>query len=406
MGTGTAGKGTIWLKPGRERSLLRRHPWVYSGAISRVDGTPDAGDTIIVRSVEGRFLGRGSYSPDSQIRARIWSFSETVSIDTAFFREHLVKAFHRRDEVLEDRSNKDNSHSAIRLVYGESDGLPGFILDKYADTLVLQVLSTGAEIWRHTFIDLSLELTGAVRIYERSDVDVRELEGLPYRQGSVKGGEPPERIAIQENGLNFWVDVRKGHKTGFYLDQRRNRLRVREYVRDRDVLDCFCYTGGMTTNVLKGGAKSVLAVDASATALAMNRENISFNQLDMDRVEFMEGDVFQLLRKFRDSRRDFDMIILDPPKFAPTTAQVDRAARGYKDINLLAFKLLRPGGILATFSCSGGVSAELFQSIVAGAALDAGINAQIIEYLHQDFDHPVALSFPEGAYLKGLVIRT
>ena len=329
-----------------------------------------------------------------------------MSIDTAFFREHLVKAFHRRDEVLEDRSNKDNSHSAIRLVYGESDGLPGFILDKYADTLVLQVLSTGAEIWRHTFIDLSLELTGAVRIYERSDVDVRELEGLPYRQGSVKGGEPPERIAIQENGLNFWVDVRKGHKTGFYLDQRRNRLRVREYVRDRDVLDCFCYTGGMTTNVLKGGAKSVLAVDASATALAMNRENISFNQLDMDRVEFMEGDVFQLLRKFRDSRRDFDMIILDPPKFAPTTAQVDRAARGYKDINLLAFKLLRPGGILATFSCSGGVSAELFQSIVAGAALDAGINAQIIEYLHQDFDHPVALSFPEGAYLKGLVIRT
>jgi 23S rRNA (cytosine1962-C5)-methyltransferase len=293
----------------------------------------------------------------------------------------------------------------VRLVHGESDGLPGFILDQYGDTLVLQVLSAGAEHWRDIFSDLALELTGAARVFERSDADVRQLENLPSRIAILQGDEPPERIAISENGLNFLVDVRHGHKTGFYLDQRANRLRVRDLSQGREALDCFCYTGGITANILAGGAKSVLAIDSSTEALALNRENLNINHLPLERVDFIEGDVFQELRKFRDSRQMFDLIILDPPKFAPTAAQAERAARGYKDINLLAFKLLRPGGILVTFSCSGGVSAELFQSIVAGAALDAGANAQILEYLHQDFDHPVALPFPEGAYLKGFVIR-
>jgi 23S rRNA (cytosine1962-C5)-methyltransferase len=248
-------------------------------------------------------------------------------------------------------------------------------------------------------------LTGAGCVFERSDADVRQLEGLPMRIATIRGDEPPEQILITENGLQFWVDVRRGQKTGFYLDQRANRFRVRELSHDRDALDCFCYTGGMTANILAGGAKSVLAVDASAEALALNRDNLVLNKLPIERVNYLEGDVFQVLRKFRDSRQTFDMIVLDPPKFAPTAALSERAARGYKDINLLAFKLLRPGGILITFSCSGGVSAELFQSIVAGAALDAGVTAQIIEYLQQDADHPVALSFPEGAYLKGFIIR-
>jgi 23S rRNA (cytosine1962-C5)-methyltransferase len=395
----------INLKPGREKSLLRRHPWIFSGAVAYVQGGPGAGDTVMVRAADGRFLGWAAYSPDSQIRARVWSFDEKETIDGTFFRNRLSEAIRMRSAIGFQSVDTGNSLLAVRLVHGESDGLPGFILDRYGDTLVLQVLSTGAERWREVFADLALELAGAVRVFERSDAEVRQLENLPVRIAGLRGDEPPERIAITENGLQFWVDVRHGHKTGFYLDQRANRLRVRELARERDVLDCFCYTGGVTANALTGGAKSVLAVDTSADALALNRENITLNNLPLERVDYLEGDVFQLLRKFRDSRQLFDLIVLDPPKFAPTAAQAERAARGYKDINLLAFKLLRPGGTLVTFSCSGGVSAELFQSIIAGAALDAGVNAQILEYLHQDADHPVALAFPEGAYLKGYVIR-
>jgi 23S rRNA (cytosine1962-C5)-methyltransferase len=393
------------LKPGREKSLLRHHPWVFSGAIAGVFCDPEMGDTVMIRAADGRFMGWAAYSPYSQIRARVWSFDETETIDKAYLHQRLSKAIQARSGLRDPIQAPGNSMLAVRLVHGESDGLPGYVLDQYSDTLVLQVLSAGAEHWREVFADIALELTGAVRIYERSDADVRQLENLPLRIASLRGDEPPDRIVIDENGLQFFVDVRHGHKTGFYLDQRSNRFRVRSLSQDRDVLDCFCYTGGMTANVLAGGAKSVTAVDSSAEALSLNHENLSLNHLPLERVDWVEGDVFQQLRKFRDSRQSFDLIILDPPKFAPTAAQSERAARGYKDINLLAFKLLRPGGILATFSCSGGVSAELFQSIVAGAALDAGVNAQILEYLHQDQDHPVALSFPEGAYLKGFVIR-
>jgi 23S rRNA (cytosine1962-C5)-methyltransferase len=395
----------INLKPGREKSLLRRHPWIFSGAVAGVQGDPGTGDTVMVQAADRRFLGWAAYSPNSQIRARVWSFDEKETINGTFFRERLGEAIRARSVIGFHIGDSDKSLSGVRLVYGESDGLPGFILDRYCDTLVLQVLSAGAERWREVFADLAIELTGAARVFERSDAEVRQLENLPVRVASLRGDEPPERIAIIENGLQFWVDVRRGHKTGFYLDQRANRLRVRELARERDVLDCFCYTGGVTANALTGGAKSVLAVDASAEALELHRVNIAFNNLPLERVNYLEGDVFQLLRKFRDSRQLFDLIILDPPKFAPTAAQAERAARGYKDINLLAFKLLRPDGILVTFSCSGGVSAELFQSIIAGAALDAGVNAQILEYLRQDADHPVALTFPEGAYLKGYVIR-
>jgi len=280
------------------------------------------------------------------------------------------------------------------------------IVDRYANVLVAQILTSGAEFWRETLLDHLEKLTGISQIYERSDVDVRRLEGLPEKAGIARGNEPAERVLIIENGLHFSVDIRTGHKTGFYLDQRINRRRVRDLAKGKDILDCFCYTGGFSINASAGGAMSIIAVDSSAEALHEASENISLNQLYCtENVSWLEGDVFKILRELRDRNASFDMIILDPPKFAPTASQVERAARGYKDINLLGFKLLRQGGLLVTFSCSGGVSEDLFQKIVAGAALDAGVHAQILERLSQSPDHPVALNFPEGSYLKGLVIR-
>jgi len=384
----------IFLKPGREKSVLRRHPWIFSGAVSRVDGSPGEGETVKLVNSRGQFLGWGAFSSKSQISVRIWSWVEDENIGEDFFRRRLQKAIAARQ-----------MNNAMRLVHAESDGLPGLVVDRYNELLVVQYLSSGPERWRETLADLLVELTGIGQVFERSDVDVRALEGLPSRIGPVRGPEPPERISIRENGLDFWVDVRKGHKTGFYLDQRANRSRLRQLAVGRDVLDCFCYTGGFTLNAMAGGAKYVQAVDGSADALALARENLALNRLPLEKVEWVEGDVFQTLRGLRDRDRHFDLIILDPPKFAPTAAQAEGAARGYKDINLLAFKLLRPGGLLVTFSCSGGISEDLFQKIVAGAALDAGAEAQIIERLHQGADHPVALNFPEGAYLKGFIIR-
>jgi 23S rRNA (cytosine1962-C5)-methyltransferase len=386
----------IILKPGREKSLLRRHPWIFSGAIHNVEGEPAPGATVDLFSAKGDFLARAAYSPESQIRARVWTFADEP-VDADFLRRRIQRSIHAR-EIW----NLSQETDAIRLVHAESDGLPGLIVDRYGETLVLQSLTTGSEFWKETIADILLGETGLSSIYERSDADVRELEGLPPIVGSLRGN-PPEQITIKEHGLSFTVSLTEGHKTGFYLDQRANRLKVRGLAQDRAVLDCFCYTGGFTLNALAGGAKSVLSVDASAGALELGKKNAALNGLPPERQEWMEGDVFVLLRKFRDEGRSFDMVILDPPKFAPTQAQAERAARGYKDINLLAFKLLRPGGILVTFSCSGGVDAGLFQRIVAGAALDAGVDAQIVEHLSQSPDHPVALTFPEGTYLKGLV---
>lgn len=387
----------IILKPGREKSLLRRHPWVFSGAILRVDGDPDSGATLDLLSSKGDFLGRGAYSPASQIRARVWTFADEA-INADFFRRRIRAALAARDNLgLTAEGN------ALRLIHAESDGLPGLIVDRYAETLVMQCLTAGAEYWRETLADILLAETGLNAIYERSDADVRALEGLPHRNAPLRGNIPAKPIIITEHGLQFLVNLAEGHKTGFYLDQRLNRQRVRQLAAGRETLDCFCYTGGFALNALAGGAKSVIAVDTSAEALALGRENASLNGLAGAGLEWIAGDVFQMLRKFRDEGRAFDLIILDPPKFAPTAAQAEKAARGYKDINLLAFKLLRPGGLLVTFSCSGGVDADLFQKIVASAALDAGVEAQIVERLAQGPDHPVALNFPEGAYLKGLV---
>ncbi len=414
---------SIFIKPGREKSLLRRHPWSFSGAIARVDGNPASGETVDLLAANGQFLARAAYSPTSQIRARVWTFDPSEPVDVDFFRRKIHTAIRMRESLLttEPTENTEkiqknsvgsvlsvvnSSSNACRLIHAESDGLPGLVVDRYSDTLVLQSLTAGSEFWKETIADLLLEITGLATIYERSDADVRELEGLSPKVGPLRGTVPPSPITITENGLKFHVNLETGHKTGFYLDQRLNRQRVRGLAEDRDVLDCFCYTGGFTVNALAGGAKSVLSVDASADALNLCRENVALNDPDsllVSRHSVLEGDVFQLLRKFRDEARSFDLIVLDPPKFAPTAAQAEKAARGYKDINLLAFKLLRAGGILVTFSCSGGIDADLFQKIIASAALDAGVEAQIVEHLSQAPDHPVALNFPEGAYLKGLV---
>ncbi len=386
----------IILKPGRERSLLRCHPWIFSGAIQNVDEEPASGSTVDLLSFNKQFLARASYSPHSQIRARVWTFDDEP-IDREFFRKRIRSSIATRNTLHVTRST-----DALRLTYAESDNLPGLIVDRYGDVLVLQSLTAGSEFWKETIADVLLEETGLKNIYERSDADVRELEGLPSIVGPLRGS-PITKLPITEHGLKFTINFESGHKTGFYLDQRANRQRVRELAKDKDVLDCFCYTGGFSVNALSGGAKSVLSVDSSADALELCKENAALNNLPADRHATLEGDVFHLLRKFRDEARSFDMIVLDPPKFAPTSAQVDKAARAYKDINLLAFKLLRPGGILVTFSCSGGVDAALFQKIIAGSALDAGVDAQIVEHLSQAADHPVSLHFPEGTYLKGLV---
>jgi 23S rRNA (cytosine1962-C5)-methyltransferase len=391
---------TLLLKPGREKSLLRQHPWVFSGAVSAVQDDPAPGDTVEVRDAAGRFLARAAYSPHSQIRARVWTWDEHEPIDEDFFRRRIQQAFAARQALL-----IPSSQAAMRLIHAESDRLPGLIIDRYVDTLVFQFLSAGPEAWRDLIVELSLKLTGAERLYERSDVDARRLEGLPERVGPLRSTTPARQIQIDENGLLFMVDIEGGHKTGFYLDQRVNRARVRELSAGLDVLDCFSYTGGFTINALAGGAASVLSLDSSGAALEQLRHNLALNRLPAERTDTQEGDVFQLLRAFRDRGRDFDLVVLDPPKFAQTASQVQRAARGYKDINLLALKLLRPGGLLVTFSCSGAIGDDLFQKIVAGAALDAGLHAQITERLSQSPDHPVALNFPEGAYLKGLVIR-
>lgn len=392
--------GSVILKPGRERSLMRRHPWVYSGAIAEVLGKSEPGGIVSVEASNGEFLAWGSFSPSSQIRVRIWSWDLEEKISHEFLKNRLKKAIERRQFwVGPDETN------AIRLIHAESDGFPGLIVDQYAETLVVQYLSSGAEYWRESIADLLLEITGVESIYERSDVAVRKLEGLLPSEGVLRGLEPPELIQIFEGDLKYWVDVRGGFKTGFYVDQRKNREIVMALAKDKDVLDCFSYTGGFTIAVLTGNARSVLALDRSSEALSLVTKNVELNELPQGKLILQKGDVFQVLRELRDRARRFDLIVLDPPKFAATSSKVDRAARGYKDINLLAFKLLRPGGILVTFSCSGGISPELFQKILVGAAQDAGVDAQIMQYLRQGPDHPVALFFPEGAYLKGFVIQ-
>ena len=388
----------VLIKKDREKSLLRHHPWLFSGAIERIEGEPQLGETVELRAHDGRFLGFGAWSPKSQIAVRIWSLNPDDEINADFLRRQLSWAIKRRESLFEPGKT-----DAVRLVNAESDGLPGLIVDRYNDYLVVQFLSAGAEFWRETIVTVLAEIVPVTGIYERSDVEVREKEGLELRKGLLLGNEPSELIEICENSRRFLVDIRNGHKTGFYLDQRDNRQKITEFSAGREVLNCFAYTGGFALAALSAGAAKVTNIEASAEALELLNRNVALNGFDPAKVENLTDDVFQVLRKFRDQGRSFDLIILDPPKFAESKSQIERASRGYKDINLLAFKLLRPGGILFTFSCSGQISPELFQKIVADSALDAGKSAQILVWLNQSADHPTALNFPEGHYLKGLV---
>jgi len=402
---------TLILHPGKEKSVLRRHPWLFSGAVAQLDGRARPGDTVDVVSHEGRPLGRAAWSPASQIRARIWSFDAAESIDHAFFKRRVAASVARRNALPELAGQQ-----GLRLIHAESDGLPGVIADRYGDTVVLQLTTAGADKWRGAIADSLLKATGCARIYERSDVEVRKLEGLeavtgwlrntPLPPGGGGAGGEGEPLVIVENGIRMAVDIVGGHKTGFYLDQRENRRRVAELARGRRVLNCFCYTAGFSLQALAGGAREVVSVDSSGPALATAQRNLALNpQLDAARAIWREADVFAELRSLRAAGERFDLVILDPPKFANTAAHAERAARAYKDINLLGLQLLAPGGLLMTYSCSGGIGAELFARILAGAALDAGRNARIVQHLHGAADHPVDLAFPEGEYLKGLLLQ-
>ena len=395
----TAAKRSVWLKPGREKSLRRRHPWVFSGAIERVDGEVGTGATVELVDSSGALLGRGAYSPASQIRARVWTFEAGESIDAAFFRRRLARAVESRR-----RLSLLDAHGACRLVFSESDGLPGLIVDRYGGFLVCQFLSAGAEAWRTTIVDLLGELCAPRGIYERSEGGARHKEGLPSRRGLLAGEEPPAEIEIVAGGVRLVVDIANGQKTGAYLDQQRNRECVARHAGDGDVLDAFSYTGGFAIACLRAGARRATLIDSSVDALNVAERETAANGV-LDRCQFVVANVFDELRAIRDAGTRFDLVVLDPPKFVHSADQVTAGSRGYKDINMLGLALVRPGGVLATFSCSGHVDAALFQKIVAGAAVDARRTAQILERLSQPPDHPVAPEFPEADYLKGLILR-
>lgn len=390
----------VVLKKGREKSVMRGHPWIFAGAIEHSDVNLGKGETVSILSEEGQCLGWGAFSPDSQIRVRLWSSNPKDSIDDAFITARIHVAIQQRQALLSSQTD------SVRLVHSEGDGLPGLIVDQYAGTLVFQILSAGMEYFHATVVAALKALPGITALVERSDADVRALEGLEPRVAVLMGEIPAEGVLIVENGLHYRVNPLEGHKTGFYLDQRDNRAKVEEYAKKaKTVLNCFCYTGGFSLSALRAGAREILSIDASEGALVLAQENADLNPGFSGQATWTEGDVFDELRRLRDRAKTFDLIILDPPKFAPTASHAERASRAYKDINLLALKLLNPGGRLITFSCSGGISLDLFRKIVAGSAMDAGVDAILEDILMAGLDHPVRVSFPEGEYLKGLVLR-
>jgi 23S rRNA (cytosine1962-C5)-methyltransferase len=388
---------TISLRAGKERSLLRRHPWIFESAIAR--GGADAGETVRVEASDGQFLAWAAFSPASKIRARVWSFDQGQRIDASFF----IAAC---QDAIRARARFDIQSDGLRLIHGESDGLPGLIVDRYGDTLVAQFLSSGAERWKTLLCDALLAETGLAKLYERSDASSRALEGLPEATGWLRG-EGPTDLMLREHGWKYGVNIATGHKTGFYLDQRDSRKKFADYTRRlgfQRVLNCFCYTGGFTVAALQAGAGHVTSIDSSAPALQQAAANLALNALDGARATWLDADVNASLRRFHEQGQRFDAIVLDPPKFAPTVTHAERAARAYKDINRLAFKILEPGGVLFTYSCSGGISADLFHKIVASAGTDAGVDGFISERLGGAPDHPMTICFPEGEYLKGLVV--
>jgi len=388
---------TITLKSGRDASLRRRHPWIFSGAIARVQGSPQPGASVQVVSDKGEFLGIGGYSPHSQIRVRMYAF-EDIDFDAGYQQRLVAAAVARRQHMF-----TQGQRSAYRLIYGEADGLPGLVVDRYNDFLVCQFLFAGVERHKESLVQALINATACQNVYERSDSSVREKEGLQAQCGSLAGDSPPPLIDVEQGGLILMANVVEGHKTGLYLDQVENQRQVGALCEGKTVLNCFAYTGGFSLAALAAGAAEVTSVDVSAPALAMATEHVRRNSLDSSRHASVEGNVFDVLRNYQREGRRFDVIVLDPPKFAENKSQVMKAARAYKDLALQAARLVTPGGLLVNFSCSGAIDLNLFQKITADALLDAGRSAGIIRYLHQPADHPVALHFPESQYLKGLV---
>ena len=398
----------ITLRDAKERSLLRRHPWVFESSVA--SGKADPGETVRVQAHNGSFLAWASYSPQSMIRLRAWSFVEAERIDAAFFERRVAQA-------VAIRARLPIASDAMRLIHGEADGLPGLIVDRYGDTLCAQFLSVGVERWKATIAEQLRRATGLTRLYERSDTSVRKLEGLEPISGWLNPATDPKatqvaalestEVTIREHDWRLTLDIATGHKTGFYLDQRDNRKLFADTVRQfgyQRVLNCYCYTGGFSVAALAGGARDVTSVDSSAPALARAAAHVTLNGFDPAHHRTLDADVNQTLRDLLAQGRKFDAIVLDPPKFAPTVAHAERAARAYKDINRLAFSLLEPGGALFTFSCSGGIAPDLFHKIVAGAGLDAGVDGLFYARLGAAPDHPMTVTFPEGEYLKGLVV--
>ncbi|CAM3582350.1 Ribosomal RNA large subunit methyltransferase I [Vibrio aerogenes CECT 7868] len=392
---------SLTLAKGREKSLIRRHPWVFSRAIEQINGTPEAGQTVDIYSHDGRWLAKAAYSPHSQIRARVWSF-EKREIDTNFFVERISQAQLLREEVIQQ-----GKLTGYRLIAAESDGLPGITIDRYDNYLVCQFLSAGADYQKTVIVDALRKCFPAINIYERSDVAIRKKEGLKPTTGLLHGNMPSDPVIIEENGIKISVDIVNGHKTGFYLDQRDSRYHAMKYVKDKEVLNCFSYTGGFGLYAAKGGAQRIINADVSQHALETAKLNAELNQFDTSkkRMVFLNADVFKLLREYRDQGTQFDVVIMDPPKFAESKAQLNGACRGYKDINMLAMQILKPGGTLLTYSCSGLMDQTLFQKIIADAALDAKRHVKFIERFGQAADHPVDSTYPEGFYLKGFACK-
>lgn len=391
----------IYLVKGREKSVVRRHPWIFSRGIDRVEGNPQLGETVDVYGHDGKWLAKAAYSPESQIRARVWSF-EKQDINKAFFVKRIQDAQLLREDVIER-----DGLTGYRLIAAESDGMPGVTIDRYQNFFVCQLLSAGAEHQKQNIVDALIEVFPDCNVYERSDVSVRKKEGLQETTGALHGEMPPKSVVIEENGVKISVDIVGGHKTGFYLDQRDSRQQAMKYVKDKEVLNCFSYTGGFGLYALKGGAKRVINADVSQPALDTAKFNAELNEFDISkkRAVFLNADVFKLLREYRDQGTKFDVVIMDPPKFAESKAQLNGACRGYKDINMLAMQILNPGGTLLTYSCSGLMDQVLFQKIIADAAVDAGRSVKFVERFEQAADHPTDTAYPEGFYLKGFACK-
>jgi 23S rRNA (cytosine1962-C5)-methyltransferase len=390
----------VILKKGKEKAVLHRHPWVFSGAIERVKGKPANGDIVKLVDGKGAFMAYGFYNDQSRVALRLLEWDENIEVNENWFREKVTVAVASRNSIL-----VDGVTNTCRLIFSESDYLPGLIVDKYAGHLAVQVLTSGIEKMMPVIIDELQRLLNPKSIFDKSDASSRGHEGLETINTALTLNHPPERVEVKENGIAYNINIAEGQKSGFYCDQRDNRKIVASYSEGKKILDCFSYTGGFTLNSLKNGASSVTSVDSSALAIETLKENISLNHFDAGKTTAIISDVNKQLRKFKEEGEAFDIVVLDPPKYAPSRSALDKASRAYKDLNRMGMLLLNSGGLLATFSCSGAMDMETFKQVLAWAALDAGKQVQFIHQFCQPEDHPVRSSFPEGEYLKGLLCR-